>query len=263
MRIQKKIFRECPFEREYGLRCCDCPNYYAECLPRKLELIEIRLENQKRENKRKRRIACSIIGIAFVAVFCIIGTIYPKFSTSEKESEKAKANNDFPTIFIEKQQDDEVKHNSLQQTSIIFTNANQQENNKALSEEDKIYIAKLVYAEARGEIFEGKVAVAAVVLNRYNSDERYFDRTSIYSLITQKNQFADISKVTMEQINSVPECMEAVEMACQGVDPTREVFPDGAKYFYAPKKISNTEGAKRSGIETLSIGNHNFHNEFS
>jgi N-acetylmuramoyl-L-alanine amidase len=132
-----------------------------------------------------------------------------------------------------------------------------------LSDEDKVYIAKVVYQEARGESFEGKVAVASVVLNRYYSDDDRFDTSSIYSVVTQKTQFASISDVSLDMLNSVPECMEAVESACKGWDPTRKVFSEGAKFFYAPSELSEQAAEEREGIKYLSIGNHNFHNDFN
>lgn len=133
-----------------------------------------------------------------------------------------------------------------------------------VSYEDKIIIGKTLFAECRGECFRGKVAVAAVILNRFYSGLPEFDTESIYTVITQGNQFADISKITIEDLESVPECMEAVEAACKGWDPTRELFPEGAKHFYAPKgDIAPYQLAIREGIQELSIGNHNFHNDFN
>ncbi len=131
------------------------------------------------------------------------------------------------------------------------------------SKEEKVCIAKLVYAEARGEEFKGKVAVAAVAINRYFSDISWYDCSSIYAVITQKYQFADISGVTMQDLENNPECMEAVEAACKGWDPTREVFPEGARYFYAPDLIGPEEASRREGVLVLQIGGHNFHNDFA
>ena len=57
--------------------------------------------------------------------------------------------------------------------------------------------------------------------------------------------------------------MEAVEQAIYRYDPTRSVFPNGAKYFYAPKRISKEELKKRKGVKELVIKNHVFHDEFA
>lgn len=131
-----------------------------------------------------------------------------------------------------------------------------------LSEEDMIYIAKMVWAEARGECYEGKVAVAAVALNRYFSDNPVFNRTSILSILKQDAQFASISNVTMYNLECVPDCMKAVQDACKGWDPTREVFEEGALYFYNPEEVSGWQAEVREGIKVMVIGNHNFHYDF-
>lgn len=133
-----------------------------------------------------------------------------------------------------------------------------------LSDEEKVYIAKVVYAESRGECFEGQVAVAATVLNRYTSDDRRFCRDSIYSVITQSGQYASICGVTLEKLDKVPSCMEAVEAACKGWDPTRVVFSDGAKFFFNPDgDLDETARREREGILTYRIGAHLFHNDFN
>ncbi len=132
-----------------------------------------------------------------------------------------------------------------------------------LSENDMVRIAKLVWAEARGECFEGKVAVAAVVLNRYFSGDVRFDARSIYSIIAQPGQFADISYVSQNDLDSVPDCYAAVVEACKGWDPTRAVFQTGAYFFFNPNGVSGYQAQIRTGIVTMSIGNHSFHNDFN
>lgn len=132
-----------------------------------------------------------------------------------------------------------------------------------ISEEEKVMIARVVWAEARGECYEGKVAVAAVVLNRYfYGDGQGFHRESIETIITQPYQFASISKATSDELAVNPDCMKAVEDACKGYDPTRKTFEDGALYFYNPKYVKGEEKEKREGIKIMVIGNHNFHYDF-
>lgn len=131
-----------------------------------------------------------------------------------------------------------------------------------LSDEDMKYIAKLVWQEARGEPYEGMVAVAAVVLNRYFSDNPFFYRTSILDTLTQPTQFASVWGVTDWDLNNNPNCFKAVEDACKGWDPTREVFEEGALYFYNPDGVSDYQAAIRQNIRIMVIGNHAFHYDF-
>lgn len=132
-----------------------------------------------------------------------------------------------------------------------------------LTYEEKVELAKLVYAESRGEPFKGKVAVAAVALNRYHSDVKFFWKDTLHDTITQPYQFADFSMVTDEMLEEIPECMEAVDAACRGWDPTREVFENGALYFFNPDKIDEEQTARRAGVEIMEIGHHNFHIDFA
>jgi len=131
------------------------------------------------------------------------------------------------------------------------------------SYEDKLLIAKTVYQEARGECFEGQVAVASVVINRYFSDDPFFENDSIYSVVTQDWQFADITGVTEEDLANCPSCMEAVEAACRGWDPTRKLFDGGATYFFELEGLSDYQRSIRTDIEELIIGKHHFHIDFN
>ena len=128
-----------------------------------------------------------------------------------------------------------------------------------ISYEDKVIIAKVIFAESGFEPFEGKVAVAAVILNRYYSNIPYFHKESITAVVTQPYQFASIENVTMEILEKNPSCMEAVEAACKGWDPTRSKFPKGALYFYAPALMPDDF---QEGVEILSIGKVNFHYDY-
>lgn len=112
---------------------------------------------------------------------------------------------------------------------------------------DVYLLARLVYGEARGEPYKGKVAVAAVVLNRVDSS--LFPNT-IAGVIYQKGQF---SVVVDGQINLAPdtESLNAARDALAGWDPT-----GGCLYYYNPKKTSNAY--MKSKPVKLVIGNHYF-----
>lgn len=130
----------------------------------------------------------------------------------------------------------------------------------SLSAYDRKLMEKMVYAESRGEPYEGQVAVAAVILNRYIF---YKKEKSIEKVITEKGQFADISNVTENMLKEYPDCKKAVEEAIKGNDPTREKFSEGARCFYNPKKVSDYQRKKREGVPVLIIGHHHFHNDFN
>lgn len=129
-----------------------------------------------------------------------------------------------------------------------------------LSAYDLKLMEKVVCAEAKGEPYEGKVAVAAVILNRYIFNEK---KISIEKLVTAKYQFADISNVTENMLSEYPDCKKAVEEAIKGNDPTRVKFPEGARYFYRPEWVSEYQKKIREGVPVLIIGHHHFHNDFN
>ena len=112
---------------------------------------------------------------------------------------------------------------------------------------DADLLARLVHGEARGEPYEGKVAVAAVVLNR-TSDSR-FPKT-IAGVIYQPGAF---DAVYDGQINLAPDqaSINAARDALNGWDPSY-----GCVYYYNPSTATSSWIWSRPII--LTIGNHNF-----
>ncbi len=109
-------------------------------------------------------------------------------------------------------------------------------------------LAKLVYAEARGESLEGQIAVAAVVLNRLRSPK--FPNT-IWEIIHEPGQFTPVeSNKLPAQVDEGSR--EAVIRALQGEDPT-----GGALFFYNPATTRNRSFWQTRPV-IKRIGNHNF-----
>ncbi len=108
-------------------------------------------------------------------------------------------------------------------------------------------LARLVHGEARGEPYVGKVAVAAVVLNRVKSP--LFPNT-IAGVIYQAGAFDAVSD---GQINLEPDAdsLRAARDALNGWDPS-----GGCLYYYNPATATN--GWIWSRTVQLSIGKHNF-----
>lgn len=115
------------------------------------------------------------------------------------------------------------------------------------SNADLNLLARLVYAESRGEPYTGQVAVAAVVLNRVKNSS--FPNT-VAGVIYQSGAF---SVVNDGQINLTPNqtAISAAQDALNGWDPTY-----GAIYYFNPKTATN--GWIWSRPVTVVIGNHRF-----
>lgn len=112
---------------------------------------------------------------------------------------------------------------------------------------DLYLLAKCVYAEARGESYTGKVAVAAVILNRVEHPS--FPNT-IAGVIYQPWAF---TAVYDGQINLEPdqECYNAAQDALNGWDPTY-----GCIYYYNPETATSEWIYSRQVVTT--IGSHVF-----
>lgn len=112
---------------------------------------------------------------------------------------------------------------------------------------DHRLLARLVYAEARGEPYKGKVAVAAVALNRVGSAS--FPNT-LSGVIYQSGAFSSVSNGS---INNTPdsECIRAALDALNGWDPS-----GGCLYFYNAKTAEDKWIFSRT-VQTV-IGNHSF-----
>jgi len=109
-------------------------------------------------------------------------------------------------------------------------------------------LARLIYAEARGESYKGKVAVGAVALNRVRSSQ--FPNT-LSGVIYQKNAF---ECVTNGSINNTPnsECLRAAKEALNGWDPT-----GGCLYFYNASTVPSKSWIHTRTVKTV-IGRHSF-----
>lgn len=122
-------------------------------------------------------------------------------------------------------------------------------NQLIISKADIDLMAKLVYCESRGEPFEGKVAVASVVLNRVMHPQ--FPNT-INGVIFQKNAFSCVVNGKLEA-NPTNACYDAVYEAIRGKDPTNE-----ALFFYNPSIATCSWMKETSKKDTKRIGNHTF-----
>ena len=109
-------------------------------------------------------------------------------------------------------------------------------------------LARLVYAEARGESYKGKVAVAAVVLNRVRSSS--FPNT-ISGVIYQSGAFESVSNGSIYN-TPTDECLRAAREAMNGWDPT-----GGCLYFYNARNVSSSSWILTRTVKTV-IGNHSF-----
>lgn len=115
------------------------------------------------------------------------------------------------------------------------------------NENDVYMLARAVYGEARGEPYEGKVAVAAVILNRVRDAQ--FPNT-IAGVIYQPRAFTAVAD---GQINLTPDedAVRASRDALNGWDPS-----GGALYYFNPEKATSPWIWSRKLL--IIIGKHRF-----
>ncbi|WP_163182541.1 cell wall hydrolase [Neobacillus sedimentimangrovi] len=121
----------------------------------------------------------------------------------------------------------------------------------SLSEKEKDLFARLVEAEAKGEPYEGKVAVATVVLNRVESPE--FPDTVTEVIHEKVGDAYAFTPVQNGEINkpASEEAIKAVEEALK-----REDTLNNSIYFYNPEIATDNWIRTRQTVKT--IGNHVF-----
>jgi N-acetylmuramoyl-L-alanine amidase len=110
-------------------------------------------------------------------------------------------------------------------------------------------IAKLINGEARGEPYEGQVAVGAVILNR-TSDARF--PSTIAGVIYQPGAFTAIVDGQVDAV-MVPSSIRAARDAINGWDPS-----GGAVFYFNPVTSTNKWIWSRELIKI--IGKHRFCN---
>ena len=110
-------------------------------------------------------------------------------------------------------------------------------------------MARAINGEARGEPYEGQVAVGAVILNRVK-DSRF--PNTIAGVIYQPGAFTAVAdgqiNVPIDESSTV---VKAARDALNGWDPT-----EGAVYYFNPDTATN--GWIWSRPLTVQIGNHRF-----
>ena len=119
----------------------------------------------------------------------------------------------------------------------------------AYKESEKQLLARAVNGEARGEPYEGQVAVAAVILNRVKHSS--FPNT-ISGVIYQPGAFTAVSDGQIDvPIDENSTVYKACEDAMNGWDPS-----GGAIYYFNPETATNEWIWSRPLI--VQIGKHRF-----
>ena len=129
----------------------------------------------------------------------------------------------------------------------IYSSSSSSSGSSSTNSNDLNLLSRLVYGEARGEPYNGQVAVGAVIMNRVKSSK--FPNT-IAGVIYQRGAFDAVSD---GQINLNPDstAKKAAQDALNGWDPSY-----GAIYYFNPSTATNKWIWSRP--MTVTIGKHRF-----
>lgn len=117
------------------------------------------------------------------------------------------------------------------------------------TQQDLDSMARIIYAESRGEPYLGQVAVGAVLVNRVKNPN--FPNT-LYGVIHQELAFESVAD---GQYGLKPDATayRAAVAAFSGQDPT-----NGALYFWNPAKVTNPKNWVWTRTIVYRVGNHVF-----
>ncbi|WP_051287978.1 cell wall hydrolase [Alkalicoccus chagannorensis] len=117
----------------------------------------------------------------------------------------------------------------------------------ALNESEVDLLARLIHQEARGQPYQGKVAVGNVVMNRVDSNR--FPGT-VSGVVNQSGQFTPAMNGTINRAAS-QRSIEAAREALQGASPA------GSALFFHNPRVTNTSYFRNMSQVTV-IGDHRF-----
>lgn len=159
----------------------------------------------------------------------ILNNFFVYATTEENSQENAQKNSQDNTVQNQKKT---LNENTSEEKKDENSQESSTKTNKASGDDMVNLLARLINGEARGEPYEGQVAVGAVILNRVKSPK--FPNT-IASVIYQNGQFTCVRdgqfNVPIDENSTV---YKAAAEAMNGADPT-----NGALYFYNPAKTKS------------------------
>lgn len=126
-----------------------------------------------------------------------------------------------------------------------------------MTERDFEILAKTVYGEARGEKWQGQIAVACCILNRFKSNKWYSAKT-IAGVCQKPWQFSCWNKndPNAQKIANLPYSVYAQYFSIIKEAEAKDIT-NGATHYYAPKVVKCPSWAEGK-IPCAEIGNHLF-----
>jgi len=203
-------------------------------------------ENMRKFRRIPETLAMALCISLFLAAWApVLAQAIPAIKTRFADTFGVTAENKGETMLVEESQAVETEDEVPEEKGT--EKVTEESKILSVSAEEMELLARAVYSEARGEPFQGQVAIAAVIVNRVENPD--FPNT-ISDVIFEPWAFTAVHD---GQIWLDPDetAYEAVREALAGNDPT-----EGAIYYYNP--VTATNQWIRSREIVTSIGKHIF-----
>lgn len=221
------------------------------------------------KHTKKRHLTMEDIAIIAMAAMIILIVFTHLFLCIDING--AATYNTSPVSILKKDQEMQTIKPIVYETTHLYQEELEQKEMERIQaeQEEFLYLQKLVFVEAQGETLNGKILVAASVVNRKNHPTKFPDtiKEVVEEIVDGVPQYADISYVCEEYINeyswrkdSWEECREAAKRALKGEDPAAKFLGGPTLYFYNPDECSEQQNENREGILCYTEGKHRFHN---
>ena len=120
-------------------------------------------------------------------------------------------------------------------------------------EEESLYwLSRIIAAEARGEPFEGKLAVGTVIMNRVASDE-YPD--TIWGVVFDRENGVQFTPTANGTVFCEPDgdSVRAAKLCLCGYRTSKDIL------FFMNERLAESSWIKNNCVFVVSIGNHDFY----
>jgi N-acetylmuramoyl-L-alanine amidase len=128
--------------------------------------------------------------------------------------------------------------------------------------EDLEIMSKTVYGEARGESYEGKVAVAYVIINRWLKKSWYGD--SIAGVCKKPYQFScwnendpNLNTLRYVKLSNSPPFVACVKACLEAIGDVKKDITEGATHYHTSTISPKWAEGK---VPVVEIGHHLFYN---
>jgi hypothetical protein len=205
--------------------------FIAEALGSKVEWIpeekKVLISENTKEKESKTDLSETVASTVYAneneAIKLVIGSkeilAYGQKKQTDAAAELVNGRTMVPLRFVSENLDCDVKWDELTYSVLINKKGivvpQQYIENRSYTDEDLMWLARIVQVEVKGLSVNGRVAVANVVLNRVKSPK--FPNT-VYDVIHVSGQFPPVRKASFKNLVPSKECIIAAKMALEGVN---------------------------------------------